>query len=1158
MNGAEISDGGLGTECGDLGNVEISPGASSEHRKACEHHCDTNCSNFDFILNGVIQRLLIEYESSNFKALLEGYKRETKRGTHPLCVREVDLYLVSAAVEWAGDRADYMQFCSRLITRSQQAPRTSESSRADPNRELSSKKYYDELWAKVCDNSQVLPVSEGSEALLAELTSKSWLSPRSGRDVENVRKEKDPPDSAYVSASRHDSSCATTVPGTVEFDSLGNCDMHTTFSSASSVSDGRIENYISVLCEEIYRALQREFDHLKWVKVSEKLPELLKAFALKLGDAEGSKQHWEIMYFVYQRHSDIASHLQSLFDCKTAIPENGGPRAMSLEDKMFLWEQKTVGNIPTFKPGELFEGIPEEPIIRTSDVATYKSLILENSAYGWLLSSLKQNSVLEMETSAQTRIHEKVVRQLPTGRMSRHSAPRIHRCRIDFQWGPAAYRHHLLEDYNDPLRDLDAKRVLVASSSYVQVVTVKQYFKQTWSFNGPSFLDAFLVIANLAPGTKYSGELPDKTRLSANAVNKQFQVTVSGSAASVAECAEQLAWLMAALQSSSRNSLATCHPFIESNSTQVPTQRIGPTAHFSICPNIIQKPALAPVLREWQECLGMPPLVVGFPVLTRPDGCDGLEMHSLSDLLAFCNASDVTLIEGAIFIEGRKTVLFLSQTIGNILVWMNADRGDINPSGFSRITVSVKGLLEEGRHIYDPRPSKVSLRSGSGVSDSKPIAFDQGCNAKNGQRLSVSRNSSSEYLDSDILSLEESSDSMQSLSLGESGNHLLDGCFERLWSEFRGANPGHKQESGSGGNSTLKTTSSDTTKSNANQAKRRKRALPPDGADDGEPSPSKQPCKRLNSEVEGKHWACPFWKKNADHHRACFKYKLVRVQDVKQHLARKHTPKFYCECCLAIFADAEHHKEHVTHANGDYCQRDPTAELQGISHQQSRELSTKSKKYLSESERWYHIWAILFPGIQGPRSPYMDSELSEDMCAFQEFFDRRAQGILAEELESDPFLASASMSSVQRHQIQNLFVRGVNRVFDSWRNTRGPILGSDAVPIPSADSGLDIRGRSSLGTSQVLVGEHSMASSEFISIPMGMPQGSPYNGLPQGSPYGGATQSSPYGNQSENPPSTFAFSYIGTEASFPGDSDFCFSTSDLLQDTGEDYFNTEP
>ncbi|CAG9986688.1 unnamed protein product [Clonostachys byssicola] len=1203
MNGAEISDGGLGTECGDVGNVDIPPGAEFESCKACKDDCNTACSNFDPILNGVIQPLLVKYESSNLKALLEGYKRETKRRTHPLCLREVECYLVSAAVEWAADRADYLQFCSRLIIQSHRALTTSESRRVDPNQTLTNEEYYEKLWDKVCDNSQVLPVSEGSEALLAELTNKSWLSPISGRNVENTRKGNDPPDSAYVSTSRHDASCAP-VPGPVDLDILKNChvenvrkekefadsayvsasrhegscapvpgpfelddpetcDSRTKFSHASSVSDGRIVNYLSVLCEEIHGALQQTFDPLKWAKVSEKLPELLKAFAIKLGNAEGSKQHWEIMYFVYRRHNDIASHLQSLFGCKTADPEKGGPRAMSLEDKMLLWDQKTMENTPTFQPGELFQGISEEPIIRTSNVEAYKSLILENPAYGWLLSSLKQNSILEMENSAQTRIREKVLRQLPTGNMSRKSAPQIHHCRIDFQLDPAAYRHHLPGDYSNPVRDLDAKRVLVASSSYVQVVTVKQYFEQTWSFNGPSFLDAFLVIANLAPGKKYSGELPDKTRLSANAANKGFQLTVSGSAASAAECAEQLAWLMAALESSLRNSLATCHPFIESIPEQVPSQRVESTAHFSICQNVVQKPALAPALREWQEYLGMPPLVVGFPVLARPKGCDGLEIHSLADLLDFCKASDVTLVEGATFIEGQKTVLVASQTIGNMVIWMNADRGDINPSGFSRMTISVKDRLEGARHIYDPRPSKESLRFGDDVSDSESIVFDQ-----DGQRLSVSRNSSSEYLDSDILSLDESSDSMQSLSLGESGYQVLDGCFERLWSEFRGASPGFKQESGSSGNSSLKPESNtnDTTGFNANQTRRRKRALPPDGGEDGAPSPSKPPSKRLNSEAEGKQWACPFWKKNADHHRACFRYKLMRVQDVKQHLVRRHTPKFYCECCLKIFADEIQHHEHVTHANGDYCKRDPAAELKGISHQQSRELSTKSKKASSEIERWYHIWYILFPGIQAPRSPYMDSELSEDMCAFHEFFDRRGQSIIAEELENDPVLASTP--HMHRHHIQNLFVRGLSRVFDSWRTTRGPVLGSDAVQIPFTPSGLD-RGRSSLGTSNVLVGEPSMASSDYVSIPVGMPQGSsynrmpqetPYNELPQGSPYGAAvTQGSPNGNQSEYPPSSgFAFSYFESEASFSGDPNFCFTPGDLLQDTTEEYFNTEP
>jgi hypothetical protein len=71
-------------------------------------------SNFDSILNGVIQRLLVEYESSNFKALLEGYKRETKRRTDPLCLREVESNLVSAAVVSFGV-INVLELANRLL-----------------------------------------------------------------------------------------------------------------------------------------------------------------------------------------------------------------------------------------------------------------------------------------------------------------------------------------------------------------------------------------------------------------------------------------------------------------------------------------------------------------------------------------------------------------------------------------------------------------------------------------------------------------------------------------------------------------------------------------------------------------------------------------------------------------------------------------------------------------------------------------------------------------------------------------------------------------------------------------------------------------------------------------------------------------------------------
>ncbi|CAH0054114.1 unnamed protein product [Clonostachys solani] len=178
----ELRDGGDGPECSDLGKVEIP--RTIEHRSTC------NQSDFDFNADEVIQRLLVKYKSTNFKALLEGYEREIKKRTYPVCAREVESDLVQAAVECAEDRAVYAQLCHDLITLTQQAQKASGSSLKYPNQTLDMMKYYAKLWAEVCEKSQKLPVSEGSEALLAKLTGPSWLLSQLWRDIENIRKEK--------------------------------------------------------------------------------------------------------------------------------------------------------------------------------------------------------------------------------------------------------------------------------------------------------------------------------------------------------------------------------------------------------------------------------------------------------------------------------------------------------------------------------------------------------------------------------------------------------------------------------------------------------------------------------------------------------------------------------------------------------------------------------------------------------------------------------------------------------------------------------------------------------------------------------------------------------------------------------------------------------
>ncbi|SPQ24621.1 67585750-113b-4780-a839-bc8f1f764144 [Thermothielavioides terrestris] len=122
---------------------------------------------------------------------------------------------------------------------------------------------------------------------------------------------------------------------------------------------------------------------------------------------------------------------------------------------------------------------------------------------------------------------------------------------------------------------------------------------------------------------------------------------------------------------------------------------------------------------------------------------------------------------------------------------------------------------------------------------------------------------------------------------------------------------------------------------------------------------------------------------------------LDGISRVKQHLSRKHAPEFYCEYCMAVLPNKQAHQAHVEARACSY----RACRFPGITHQQQRELSRRSKPNLSEPERWFAIWDIVFPGRPRPASPYIDTDLSEDLCQFKEFAEAFGPAIVATQMQ---------------------------------------------------------------------------------------------------------------------------------------------------------------
>lgn len=79
-------------------------------------------------------------------------------------------------------------------------------------------------------------------------------------------------------------------------------DANTVYSAGTTVGPARAQHYIAQLCNDIYNKLGQCFDDTLWDTLSEALPGLIKAFAIRIGYDSSAPVNQEIMCFIHKRH----------------------------------------------------------------------------------------------------------------------------------------------------------------------------------------------------------------------------------------------------------------------------------------------------------------------------------------------------------------------------------------------------------------------------------------------------------------------------------------------------------------------------------------------------------------------------------------------------------------------------------------------------------------------------------------------------------------------------------------------------------------------------------------------------------------------------------------------------------------------------------------
>ncbi|KAI1342190.1 hypothetical protein F5Y15DRAFT_334139 [Xylariaceae sp. FL0016] len=143
--------------------------------------------------------------------------------------------------------------------------------------------------------------------------------------------------------------------------------------------------------------------------------------------------------------------------------------------------------------------------------------------------------------------------------------------------------------------------------------------------------------------------------------------------------------------------------------------------------------------------------------------------------------------------------------------------------------------------------------------------------------------------------------------------------------------------------------------------------------------------------------ACPFYKKDAHKYRACRKFKLLRMKDVKQHVHRKHMkPACYCPICFETFATVGKRDEHITKRD---CQSRPQPYFEGVSEHQRRQLNHYPGRTRPILEQWYDMWEVIFPTETRPMSPYIGDGQEEMMPLIRSLWTKGRHDIVKHALE---------------------------------------------------------------------------------------------------------------------------------------------------------------
>lgn len=181
---------------------------------------------------------------------------------------------------------------------------------------------------------------------------------------------------------------------------------------------------------------------------------------------------------------------------------------------------------------------------------------------------------------------------------------------------------------------------------------------------------------------------------------------------------------------------------------------------------------------------------------------------------------------------------------------------------------------------------------------------------------------------------------------------------------------------------------------------------------------------RPGTDEKLRSFCCPYFKKDPIHHMDCLTFNLKRIQDVKQHLQRKHyQPSIYCPVCQLEFSDIRNRDNHIRlrACTVDSCRAERSNGRIPADKQEQLRVRLRGP----DVELWYIMWEIIFDGAPPPSSPYQTTMIEEVAVFLQGFWEQHQSAIMSDILDAP---SQNTQSALDRLQLSGLMSTALSRL----------------------------------------------------------------------------------------------------------------------------------